>query len=266
MPIIARSDWSDIRPTWTSLALPTPKAVLHHQGGGGPKATTLDQLKAWLRGIEHSEMSRGDGLIALAYHWFVINGGPFDGYVFESRPMGKQGGATRGQNGVSHAVCVSGDFTYDKLTPKAFDVTTFLFAEAQKQGFVVKGTPATPHSLYSATACPGNNLRDALPLINARVHDLVYGPPIDWEALHRLVLWAERVRAYPLRKGQSHEDVSTLKALLAWKDKKYDVGNRRPVYGARLVDKVHLFKQDHPEIGNTNGRNAGPGVVRALGL
>lgn len=171
--IIPRSEWSDVHPTWSDLVLPTPKAILHHQGGTFTKSANLEDLKAALRAIEHGEMNRGDGLIAIAYHWWVVNGGPFDGLVFELRPVGKQGGATYHQNAVSHAVCVSGDFTFDVLTAKAFASICWLFAQMELTGFITKGAGVTPHSIYFPTACPGVKLRSELVRINTEVTHLI---------------------------------------------------------------------------------------------
>lgn len=219
-PVIPRSQWSDVHATFDRLTLPVPEAALHHQGGAGPTATTLAALESWLRSMEHGEMARGDGLRALAYHRFVINGGPFRGYRFESRPYPAEGGATLHHNDTSIAVCVSGcfqagvlskDHPGDELTPEAFDSVAQEFADAIRVGVLSPHAIVQPHSLYYPTACPGDNLRDALPDLRVAIAQKL-SP--DLSGLVKLVALVKALTTKPLRLGQKGPRVVELHRLL----------------------------------------------------
>lgn len=170
-PVLFRQDWSVVHPHWTPLSGPMPEAVQHHTGGNGPG----EDLIGWLRGMEAAEMQRGDGLIALAYHWMVISGGPHDGAKIEVRPWNVEGGATLHFNDESRAICMSGDFTTAVPTERALDSTAELWADGIRSGFVATTAQVDPHSDYYPTACCGNNLRAALPNLRARVAAKVAG-------------------------------------------------------------------------------------------
>lgn len=261
--IIPRAEWSDVLASFSALQLPTREQVAHHQGGAGPKATTLDELKGWLRGVEHGEMSRGDGLRAIAYHDFVINGGPFDGLVFECRPVDKEGGATLHQNQFGQAVCVSGDMRYDAWTPKALNAVCWLFADMQRRGYTTKGVQVTPHSLYYATACPGDHVRNTLALVNVTVAQILDPAPIDWGPIIAMDKWRNRVHKTPLRFGMQGPDVAFLIDVL--RARHYlakDVDGDK--YGDDLQEGVYKFKHANPRLGNTKGENFGGAAADML--
>jgi hypothetical protein len=248
-PVIYRSQWSTVNANFTPLPGAMPEAVEHHTGGDGPG----DDLIGWLRSLEAGEMARGDHLIALAYHWMVISGGPHDGTKIECRPWGMQGGATLDHNETSRAVCMSGNFMSDVPTSQALDSTAELWAEAIAGGYVAKGVVVRPHSDFFATACCGTNLKARLPDLNTLIaQKLTPKPPVD----PKLISWAERVAKTGLRFGDQSPDVATLVDLLRNHHflKSGVVGDK---YGNVLRTGVYEFKLAHPQLGNTDGKNFG---------
>lgn len=240
---LSRSDWSEVHPTWTPLGV-VPDAVQHHSGGPGPNitATTLNeqvaQLIAATRSMEFSEMNRGDGLIALAYHRVVVSGGPLDGWVLESRPWNAQGGATKNHNETSKAVMIWGDFTNGLPTPAALEAAANEWANAIRGGFIANPFHGYGHKDLYPTACPGNELYTHLPTLWARVRTLLnpvatpdkvpplYDPPIN---LSHVV---DRLRC-PAAGGWLLLEDGSVKAMFGAPDlgepkgKKYWVGGRR---------------------------------------
>lgn len=180
-PFIARTQWADHEPEFVPMHLPTAEAWEHHIGSpGGPnECKTTSELYAWLRSWEHQQMTRGDGLIAAAYHRLIVNGGPFDGTRVELRPWGMQGGATLGHNSISHAICVSGNFDVDVLTPAARDGACVEWAYAMRQGFVDVRALIDSHSRASgnSTGCCGVHQIAALPEIRTEVSGLLHISP-----------------------------------------------------------------------------------------
>jgi hypothetical protein len=169
-----RREWSTVNARFSPLPGAMPEAVQHHTAGASPG----DDLIGWLRALEAGEMSRGDGLIALAYHWMVISGGPHDGTKIECRPWGVQGGATLNHNSSSRAVCMSGNFENDHPTDNALDSTAEVWADAMRGGWVSRAAVIQPHQLYFPTACCGRNLVAALPDLRGRTSQKLSGVPV----------------------------------------------------------------------------------------
>jgi hypothetical protein len=182
-PVVFRSQWSTVNAKFSALPGAMAEAVQHHTGGAGPGQNLVD----WLRGMEAAEMQRGDGLIALAYHWMVISGGPHDGTKIEVRPWGVQGGATLKHNSSSRAVCMSGNFENDQPTEQAMDSTAEVWADGVRRGFVQR-VPVRPHSDFFATACCGRNLKARLPDLNARIAEHLDGTSVPTAPTWRLPL------------------------------------------------------------------------------
>jgi hypothetical protein len=93
----------------------------------------------------------------------------------------------------------------------------------------------------------------------ARVREIIELPA----KLAALAAWAKRVSTTPLQFGETSEDVTIAKQLLAHAG--YDVGNTEPLYGLSFVAKVHAYKLAK-QLPNLDGRELGANVVKALGL
>lgn len=166
MRIITRAEWG-ARPATSRRLIdtPTPKLYLHHAAGailpGDDRASTADYSR--IRSIQNYHMDVR-GWSDIAYSFLVDP----DGYVFEGRGAGVAGGHTAGQNTVSHAICVMGN--YDEQ-PVDADLIAHL-VEFVRHGTAKGWWPATFTGGHrdapdAATSCPGDNLYRVLPVINA---------------------------------------------------------------------------------------------------
>lgn len=236
--VLLRSQWSDVKANFTPLGVPSPEAVQHHTGGAGPG----QDLLGYLRSLEHGEMTRGDGLIALAYHWLVVNSGPHAGTRVEVRPWSVQGGATLHHNTTSRAVVITGDFTNETVTPVALDALADTWADGMRGGFIVpKPEIIQPHSLYFPTACCGHHMLDQLPALRALVgQKLKPQPAVDWTAILEMGAWEKRCATKPLRRGDRGPDVELAQRLLKHKHLLTIVGS---AFGWRMAGGVKHGKR-----------------------
>lgn len=246
--VLLRSQWSEVHANFTELGVPSPEAVQHHTGGAGPG----DDLVGYLRGLEAGEMRRGDGLIALAYHWLVVNGGPHDGTRVEVRPWNVQGGATLHHNETSRAVVLTGDFTNERVTPAALDSLGETWADGIRGGFVSTAAVIQPHSVYYPTACCGTHLVEQLPALRATVaNKLRPQPVIPWDVIFEMAAWEKRLSAPevrhngkrvsgPIRYGDEGDDVELLGHLL---HNRHLLRVVRRKFGRRMRDAVLHFKR-----------------------
>lgn len=247
--VLLRSQWSEVNANFSELGVPSPEAVQHHTGGAGPGS----DLVGYLRGLEAGEMRRGDGLIALAYHWLVVNGGPHDGTRVEVRPWHVQGGATLGHNTSSRAVVITGDFTNERITPAALDSLAETWADGMRGGFIVPNPEIIqPHRLYYATACPGTHMLEQLPALRALVgQKLKPAPAVDWHAILEMDAWEKKLAAPevrhngkrvsgPIRYGDEGPDVELLGHLL---HNRHLLRVVRRKFGRRMRAAVLHFKR-----------------------
>ena len=161
MTYYPRNTWSTVNPNFSKMGQVTDVFIHHTATAGSPKSFSAP----YLRNVEYSEMNRGDGLIAIAYHKIVFANGD----VAEGRPWGVSGGATFGRNSNSVAICAVGYFypPHNEVpTQAAIDAIGSQIAWAVKSGYVSRNFNVLPHSAAFATACPGT-LKNSLAAIKA---------------------------------------------------------------------------------------------------
>jgi hypothetical protein len=167
--IITRSEWGARPPKSTpkAITIPSPKLYLHHAAGailpGDDSVSNLDLQR--IRSIQDFHMdSRGWNDIAYS---FLMD---TDGYVFEGRGAGIQGGHTEGQNTVSHAVCIMGNYESQPVDPDLIPRLADLVNHGHERGWWPQGfTGGHRDAPGAATSCPGKNLYSQLPAINKAV-------------------------------------------------------------------------------------------------
>lgn len=162
MRIITRAEWGAAPAKHrTYIATPTPRLWLHHTAGAldaGGNGVWWDDV----RGIQDFHMrpksQGGRGWSDIAYS-FLVGGGQ----IFEGRGVGIAGGHTAGDNTLSHAICLIGDYTW--MTPKQADLEAiaWLIAHGREHGWW--GDLTGPHrdAPGAATQCCGRNLIDKIP-------------------------------------------------------------------------------------------------------
>lgn len=163
-------DWWGAKPpksTPVQIAVPTPKLYLHHAAGavlpGDDSVSDLDLQR--IRSIQsYHQVNRGWNDIAYS---FLMDP---DGYVFEGRGAGIAGGHTKGQNTVSHAICVMGNYDTQKLDedllPRIAELVRYGHSEGWWPDQFTGGHRDAP---LANTSCPGKNLYSQLPTINKTI-------------------------------------------------------------------------------------------------
>lgn len=234
--IIPRSGWDARPPKYTNpLAIPTPKLILHHTAGAlSPDDDTVsDADLRRVRGVQDWHMDTKNWS-DIAYHYLM----DVDGNIFEGRGKGVRGGATFGQNGVSHAICVLGHYDRqpvddDELVPRLVEFIRYGHARGWW------GLHLTGHRDYVATSCPGSNLYALIPTINRLVADPGYTPdvpppppPLQGKDDQMLPLrhkdgWSSGSR--PHKRG----DVALLQAMFG-----LDYGDQQGLYGPKTAEDI----------------------------
>lgn len=171
--IVDRASWGARPPKSPPrrIAVPTSGLWLHHSAsptGGAERVRAIQRF--------HQGPSRGWNDIAYS---FLIN---HDGVVFEGRGAGVAGGHTKGQNTVSHGVCLLGHFDQTRPTPAAIQATVDLVRHGFENGWwpdrVTGGHRDAPGA---ATSCPGRNLYPLIPEINALAQEEETVRPKEWD-------------------------------------------------------------------------------------
>ena len=156
MDLVRRADWGARPPKGRpkDIAVPVRHLFLHHSAGpdGGPEV---------LRSIQ-SFHQQSRGWQDIAYTWLYS---PSSRTWYEGRGPGVAGAHTRGYNQSGHAVCVLGNYETDEVPAHAIDD---LAEWAYWHGGTWGPDQYVPHREVGETACPGRNLVNALPAINAR--------------------------------------------------------------------------------------------------
>lgn len=157
--IIPRAQWG-ARPPIRALpiAVPTPQLWLHHSASSGTDARAV-------RGIQdfHMDVRRWSDI---AYSFLVDDDPEFDEDVFEGRGAGVAGGHTKGQNTVSHAICIIGNYTSHAPRDTTLHQVTDLVVHGYRSGWWPLGFSGG-HRDVGATSCPGDALYRLIPEINA---------------------------------------------------------------------------------------------------
>ena len=152
MEIVSRSQWGARPPRATTALVPSQVRgiAVHYTAMDADRVHDHAGCAARVRGIQRFHMdtrSWND----IAYSWLVCQ----HGYVFEGRGWGVRtaaNGTNDGNNGY-HAVCfLGGDTDRDDVTAAGRDAL----------GRVLRAAPGgdvKPHSFFTTTTCPGDELR-----------------------------------------------------------------------------------------------------------
>ncbi len=155
MDIISRADWGARSPKNPPRAIltPTPELWLHHTASSDGEAARVRAIQRYHQDVK--------GWNDIAYSYLISGSGT----IYEGRGAGVRGAHTAGHNGVSHAVCVLGNYNLTHPTP----VSILTVAELLKHGHGEGWWPdqfTGGHRDVGSTSCPGNNLYPLIPEIN----------------------------------------------------------------------------------------------------
>jgi len=155
MDLVRRSGWGARPPKGkpVPIATPTRWLFLHHSAGPDNGADAVAAIQRF-----HQDTR---GWADIAYTWVYS---PRYRTFFEGRGPGIHGAHTRGYNKTGHAVCVLGNYELEPVPAHALDD---LADWARWHGTSWGPNRYTPHSQMGSTKCPGRNLLNVLPDINA---------------------------------------------------------------------------------------------------
>lgn len=239
--IIPRSEWGAKPPTSPLSPMTYPDGwVVHYVGGPCQQDPTLAQSKALVYNLQEGALngSNGETYIDIPYNFLV----DLNGRIFEGRGWAYKSGANGSTNYNSHAwaVCVlmgvgDGNPT-DKnhLTDKARLALAWLTKEGYRRKPAVSYVKG--HRDVYATHCPGDELYEYVPFLQAHLHD----QPVDWNAIAKIAAWVQECTDHPLHAGETRTAVSHMKEWLALRG--HDVHNNKPYFGQHAVDANHAWK------------------------
>jgi hypothetical protein len=194
MQYVTRAGWGARSPKATKTIPDTSTIYIHHSvtaGTGGD---------AEVRGIQRFHMDER-GWADIAYNWLVDD----NGTIWEGRGWHVQGGATKGRNRTSIAICYLGNA--DKLAPSigAKHSINTLIAEATEMMGVqtVRGHREAPGA---STQCPGKYLVQWL--ADGRPNGSVT-EPMAWQDKTQFITAVEQTYRYtgPNYREASPEDM-----------------------------------------------------------
>lgn len=165
--IVPRAEWGAAAPTSPPrrIATPTLEVWLHHSAGAldaGGNGVWWDDMRGIQRFHQAPEPA-GRGWSDFAYS-FGIGGGQ----VFEGRGFGIAGGHTKGRNGVSHGICLIGNYDHMVPTSEDLEAIAWLLAEGRRAGAWRELTGPHRDAPGAATSCCGRNLIDRIPELRRR--------------------------------------------------------------------------------------------------
>lgn len=169
--ITTREGWGARPPKSTvALTMPTKALYLHHAAGGvlpGDNRLSNEDLRR-IRSIQNYHMDVR-GWADIAYHYLVDP----DGNILEGRGAGVKGGATLGQNSVSHAICVMGNYEIQHPEPPLLEALTRLVVYGHASGWWPLGfTGGHRDAPGASTSCPGRYLYAQLPALNKKIREV----------------------------------------------------------------------------------------------
>lgn len=169
---VSRPEWGSANTSPAFFPGALPELYIHHTGAPSPAPTPaaealhMRQLQSYaIRPVSQG----GKGYSDLDYNLVVGR----SGRIYEGRGIDRKSAATLDRNNVSRSICVMGNYQTEALTDAiaaaVIEGSRLMIAAGQLDpAAIVRGhrdNPAHP----GATACPGNNLYAAIPVIAASI-------------------------------------------------------------------------------------------------
>ena len=182
MDIISRADWGARPPKNPprSIPTPTPELWLHHTASSDGEAARVRAIQRYHQDVK--------GWNDIAYSYLISGAGT----VYEGRGEGVRGAHTAGHNGISHAICVLGNYNLTNPTPASILTATQLLKHGHGESWWPDQFTGG-HRDVSSTSCPGHNLYPLIPEINHLGGDMFTDHEI--EELKKLVAALDSVNS-----------------------------------------------------------------------
>ena len=230
--IISRTQWGAqlARKPFKALKPSRVRGVaIHHSGvKNGPKG--LDAVKAF----ERYHLSK-PGYIAIAYSYLVDE----EGKVYEGRLEGSQSGATKGYNGVSEAICYTGDgdLPVPEAALKSIKELVDYIQKKYNSKLWVK-----PHRALGKTSCPGNVLAawvvSGMPVEGAT--------PLALEKSKEISRRAEAVARMPLSRRRRSRGEAVRVCQQRLNERGFDCGPADGIWGPKSAKACRAFQKSLP--------------------
>lgn len=156
--MLTAAQWQPVAPAGPPMRLPASEVFIHHTVTN----PTNDPL-ADFRTVDRISQQRFG---RRTYSWIVHPSGQVAEYAGTTI-----GAHTKGHNSTGVAISFIGNFEHDTPTPAALDAARWLIESQTAAGVIAPGAPIQPHSAVYATACPGRNLRAAIPTLTQPPED-----------------------------------------------------------------------------------------------
>jgi len=184
MDLVRRTGWGARPPKGKPVPIATPVRwlFLHHSAGPDNGHDSVRSIQRF-----HQDTR---GWADIAYTWLYS---PKYRLFFEGRGPGIHGAHTRGHNKTGHAVCVLGNYELELVPAHALDD---LADWARWHGGTWGPDRYTPHSEMGSTKCPGRNLLNVLPDINAiaQADTATHSQPSDGRGALSHLEWLQLIK------------------------------------------------------------------------
>lgn len=152
---VSREEWGALPPTRVvRLRGPVPEVFIHHTVTG--QMDTNGVVDPIMRSVQRWHMT-GRGWTDIAYNYLI----DVSGRVFVGRGLNR-GGATRGRNSKSVAICLIGNYEKDEVTDGQFGAVTDLINWLIGNGTLESNPDVRMHRDVKNTACPGSNTAERM--------------------------------------------------------------------------------------------------------
>jgi hypothetical protein len=263
MQIVTRAQWGARQANGAAAgAVPSREWWLHHTDTIAPDLAFLDanhdgvddDEAGALRTLERIGQERFHA--GISYTWLL----PPSGRIYQGHTMDRQGTHTGGHNTRGRAISLIGDYDTHQVSDAQIEAAAQILVTEHRAGRAATHLLDGGHRDLKSTDCPGRFGYAAIPVINARAHQLWSGgaAPSPGPAPTP----AGPVPAGTLRRGSTGEAVRHLQSVLAaWYPQLHLVvdGEFGPATEAAVR---HL--QERAEI--VVDGIAGPATLRELGI
>ena len=160
--IIPRSEWgAKYRDGFGNRTLPAKHVFLHHSvtPSAGVNATLAADIKS-IQTIERVGYQRFGGI---SYTYMITEAGR----IFQGHSPGRIGAHTAGYNTTGIAISFVGNYENLPLNKEQEKALIWLLQLLRQRGELVNSVQLKGHYQVKATACPGKNIKAALPRLEA---------------------------------------------------------------------------------------------------
>jgi hypothetical protein len=161
--MMPRTAWTNTQPT---LALANrmgriERITVHHDAMDAAGFRSADQARDRLSDIQRAHMN--NGWADIGYHYAIDP----TGTVWSARPIQLQGAHVKDWNENNLGIMLMGNFMHERPTPQALQALQEL-VRSESARYRVPASRISTHRELATTACPGDNLQQAVNVARSR--------------------------------------------------------------------------------------------------